>query len=153
MEVVKVAKLDERGILPTRKNPADAGMDFYAPYDVVVEPNSLKIVRTYITVEVPEGYVLLLFPKGRNNHLIGGGVIDAYYQPGEILVKVVNPTKEPLILKRGDGIAQGIFFKIPTPEIVEVDVNELKIEKEIAKNRSGKGGIVSQLMSENLNTD
>ena len=148
-EKVRVAKLREDAILPRRKNPFDAGMDFFTPYDVVLEPGDLKIIRTGITVEVPEGYVLLLFPKGRNNHLLGGGVIDAYYQPGEILVKVVNPTNEAIVLKRGSGIAQGIFFRIPTPEIIEVSVQEIlqSLEDKIdyVSNRSGKGGIVEQL--------
>ena len=33
--------------------------------------------------------MLEIRPKGRNNHLVGSGIVDAGYQ-GEILVKVVN---------------------------------------------------------------
>ncbi len=139
---VKFAKLDERAILPKRKNPADAGIDFFTPYDIVLEPGDMKIIRTYITVEIPEGYMLLLKPKGRSRHLVGSGVVDAYYHPGEILVRIANPTKERIILKRGDGIAQGIFIPIATPELVEVDVEELSKK---VNERSGKGYIQLEL--------
>ena len=47
-----------------------------------------------MTVEIPAGYVGLVKPKGRNDHLLGAGVVDAGYQ-GEILVKVVNPFTPP----------------------------------------------------------
>ena len=147
MKTVRVARLDERGIIPRRKNPTDAGMDFFAPYDVLLKPHEAKIVRTFITVEVPEGYMLLLKPKGKNKHLVGAGVVDAYYQPGEILIRLVNPTDETIIIKRGDGIAQGIFIPIETPKIIEVSPEELT--EKIVKNRSGKGGIIDEFISEN----
>ena len=139
METVKVMKLYEDAKLPTRKHPTDAGMDFYAYDNTYIEPHDVKILRTGVTVEVPEGYMLLLKPKSRNDYLVGSGVIDTGYEPGEILVKIINPFPVPIAIKKGDAIAQGILVKIATPPIEEV--HDIKPKTE----RSGKGGIVSQL--------
>jgi len=136
---VKATKLKEDALIPTRKNPTDAGMDFYAHGNYIIEPHGFKIVKTGVSVEIPEGYMLLLKPKGKNNWLIGAGVVDAYYEPGEIMFKIFNIFDRPIAIKHGDPIGQGVFVKIATPEIVEVKELEAKSE------RSGKGGIVTQV--------
>lgn len=140
MNSIKVARLDPQAHLPTRKFPDDAGMDFYALQDVLIQPESFAIVPTGITVEIARGFVGLMKPKGRNDHLIGAGVIDAGYQ-GEILIKVVNPYASPLQIRRGDAIAQMILVPIVTPAICETKVDELH---QISSERSGSGGIVTQ---------
>lgn len=144
MKTVKVMKLYEDAKLPTRKHSTDAGMDFYAYDNVYIEPHDVKILRTGVTVEVPDGYMLLLKPKGRNDYLVGSGVVDTGYEPGEILVKIINPFPVPIAIKKGDAIAQGVFVKISTPEIVEVE----DITPKSA--RAGKGGIVTQLSKAEL---
>lgn len=144
MDKVYVFRLNDDIKLPRRKNPTDAGMDFFAPYDIVLEPNTMKVVRTGVVVVVPEGYMLLIKPRGRSIHLVGAGVIDAYYHPGEILIKVVNPTKETIVIRKGEGFAQGILVPIVTPEIVEITEKELKqiLIEEGEHARRAKGGIL-----------
>ena len=140
MEYLRVATLREEGIIPSRKNPTDAGIDFYTPKDFTLEPNSMQIIATGVTVEIPEGYMLLIKPKGKNHHLVGAGVGDAFYHPGEIFIKVINATDEGLFYKRGDGIGQGVLIPVATPELVIVDEEDLKN----ISSRSEKGGIVGQ---------
>jgi len=113
-------------------------MDFYAYGNYIIEPHNTKIVHTGVTVEIPEGYMLLLKPKGKNDWLIGSGVVDTGYEPGEILVKIINPYDRPIAIRDGDAICQGVLVKISAPEIIEV--KEMKAKSE----RSGKGGIVTQ---------
>ena len=141
MNKVKVAKIFKDAQLPTRKHGTDAGMDFYAYETKTINPGHFEILRTGITVEVPEGMAFILYPKGKNNHLIGAGVVDALYQPGQILVKVVNYMLEPIVVNRGDAICQGVFVHIATPEIEEGTIDELVTNK---SGRSGAGGIVTQ---------
>jgi dUTP pyrophosphatase len=138
---LRYAKLSPLAKTPFRKNYSDAGLDFYSIESVTIPPHTMQILHTGITIEIPEGYALVLRPKSKNNFLLGAGILDAYYQPGEVLVKVCNVFDKDLQISIGDGIAQGLFIPIETPELEEVDVEELKVNNP----RSGTGGIVNQL--------
>ncbi len=142
MQTIKIARLHQNAILPNRKHVDDAGLDVYACQDVLIHPHSQDIVPTGITIEVPPGYVALLKPKGRNNHLLGAGVVDAGYQ-GEILVKIFNPLDDPLTIKSGDAVGQILLIPIITPAVLEVGLEE--IHKNQSK-RGPNGGIVTQHM-------
>lgn len=143
MEIIKIAKLVPNAIIPTRKHPEDAGIDLYASQDIAIPALSYTIVSTGITVEIQHGFVGLIKPKGRNNHLLGAGVVDAGYQ-GEILVKVFNPIEQVLQIKMGDAIGQLLVLPILTPSVMEVDISEIHQND---SQRGGTGGIVSQYSS------
>lgn len=138
MNTIKVAKIRAGARLPTRKNPTDAGMDFYALGDYYIPAHDQTIVRTGVTVEIPEGYMMLIKPKGRNAHLVGSGVVDANYQPGEICIRVINIGDVRYIISDGTAIAQGILIPIVVPKIEVVNIEDLEMEH----TRSGKGGIL-----------
>jgi len=111
-------KLYSDAIAPTHNHRGDAGLDFYAiDYDGIA-PHSYKLIKTGIAVQIPEGYVGLLFPKGKNDHLLGAGVIDTYYE-GQILFKVVNYTDKPMTILIGDPVGQMIIVPFVEPEPVE----------------------------------
>ena len=139
-EVLKVAKVDVEAKLPTRKYEGDAGMDFYCLYDTIIQPFGYKIVQTGITVELPSNYHGILKPKGRNNHLVGAGVVENSYQ-GEILFKLFNPTNEQRVFKKGTAIGQMILISAYSPIPLEVKLEEIHENKTI---REGTGGIVEQ---------
>jgi len=140
METIRIARLRPQALLPTRKHPADAGLDFYAVAAVEIPPHSFSIVPTGVTVEIPEGFVGLLKPKGRANHLLGAGVVDAGYQ-GEILVKVANVTDVPLRFEAGEAVGQLVIVPVLTPVVEEVSAEEIHVDK---STRGGAGGIVEQ---------
>lgn len=136
---LRFARLDPTAKAPTRKHPADAGVDVYTLEDVTVRPFSYCNVHTGITIEVPEGTMLEVKPKGRNNHLVGAGVIDAGYQ-GEIVIKVVNYSWRALRLHKGDAIAQLVQLPVICEPVVEASTDEIHQEKSA---RGGSGGIHS----------
>jgi dUTP pyrophosphatase len=140
LETIKYAKLTSDAKSPTRKNSTDAGIDFYSSETVKIPPHNMRIVHTGITVEIPNGFVLIIKPKSKNNHLIGAGVIDAGYQPGEILVKVINIWDSAMIINKYDPIAQGVYLPIETPSLIETNVEDLRHDS----SRSGQGGITTQ---------
>lgn len=140
MNLIRMARVRPGALLPTRKHPADAGLDLYAATTLSIPPHSASIVPTGITVEIPEGYVGLVKPKGRNDHLLGAGVVDAGYQ-GEILVKVVNPFARPLEITAGDAIAQLIILPVVTPAVEEVSPEEIHTHP---SSRGATGGIITQ---------
>jgi len=143
MEIIKIAKLVPNAIIPTRKHADDAGIDLYASQNIAIPALSYTIVSTGITVEIQHGFVGLIKPKGRNNHILGAGVVDAGYQ-GEILVKVFNPIDQVLQIKMGDAIGQLLVLPILTPSVMEVDISEIH---QSDSQRGGTGGIVSQYSS------
>lgn len=140
MERIRIARLRPEASLPTRKHPADAGIDLYAAEAVTIPPHASAIVPSGVTVEILAGYVGLVKPKGRNDHLLGAGVVDAGYQ-GEILIKVVNPYPRPLEIHAGEAIGQMVILPIVTPGIEEVSPDEIHGG---ASSRGASGGIVSQ---------
>ncbi|MEW6504198.1 MAG: hypothetical protein AB1457_09600 [Chloroflexota bacterium] len=140
MERIRIARLRENAYLPTRKHPEDAGLDFYAVERVEIPPHEFGIVPTGIGVQIPAGYVGLLKPKGRSNHLLGAGVVDAGYQ-GEILIKVANPTDQPLIFEAGDAVGQLLILPIFTPHVEEISPEEFN---QTTTARGASGGIVDQ---------
>jgi dUTP pyrophosphatase len=140
MQTIKIAKLDPKAFLPTRKHPSDAGLDIYANVKMTITAHSFAIVSSGITIEIDPGFVGLLKPKGRNNHLLGAGVVDAGYQ-GEILVKVANPTDQPLEINPGDAIGQMVILPIYTPVVEEVSIDQIHRDN---SSRGNSGGIVDQ---------
>ena len=143
MENIRIARVREHATIPSRKHPADAGIDLYAAEETFVPAHGFAIGPTGVTVEIPAGTVGLLKPKGRSNHLLGAGVVDAGYQ-GEILIKVSNPTPDPLFFKPGDAIGQLLILPVLLPQVVEVSAEELHSEH---SQRGGSGGIVEQFKS------
>jgi len=140
MQTIRIARLRPEAVLPTRKHAADAGLDFYAVAAVEIPPHSFVIVPTGVTVEIPDGFVGLLKPKGRANHLLGAGVVDAGYQ-GEILIKVANVTDSPLRFAAGEAVGQLVIVPVLTPAVEEVSPEEIHTQK---STRGGAGGIVEQ---------
>jgi len=140
MQTIRVARLRDDAFIPTRKHAEDAGMDFYAVEKVDVPPHGYSIVPTGVTVEIPAGFVGLLKPKGRANHLLGAGVVDAGYQ-GEILIKVANLTDSVLTFDRGDAVGQMIIIPVVTPAVEASTMAEIHTQK---STRAGTGGIVTQ---------
>jgi dUTP pyrophosphatase len=131
------ARLSADALAPTRNHPEDAGVDVYSLEEVLLWPWSYRNVHTGITLEIRSGTVILVWPKGRNNHLVGSGVIDAGYQ-GEIVIKIVNYSWKPLRLKRGTAIAQLIQLPVICEPVAERDLGEIHAEKSA---RGASGGI------------
>jgi dUTP pyrophosphatase len=134
---VKIARLDKNAILPTRKFPTDAGMDVYSLSNVIILPHSNALVRTGITIEIPQSYFGLLKPKSRAVHLVGAGVVDESYQ-GEIIVRVFNVSENIITFLAGQAVAQLIIVPVVCPQIVEVDETEVHREP---TDRGESGGI------------
>jgi dUTP pyrophosphatase len=140
LNTLKYSKLSDQAKPPTRKHPADAGVDVYALNSVVVPPHSSARVRTGLTFEIGPDFMLLAKPKSGSDFLVGAGVLDPEYQ-GEVLVKVVNYTAEPLVINSGDPIAQLVQVRIYTDSLEEMPIGD--IHKRETKRGAG-GGIVRQ---------
>lgn len=87
---VKIKRLNEDAVIPAYAHATDAGMDLVAT-SMTTEGNGIVTYGTGIAVEIPQGYVGLVFPRSSNykkDLLLTNsvGVIDSGYR-GEIMFK------------------------------------------------------------------
>ena len=131
---VKIKKLRENAIIPKYAKHGDAGIDLTA-IDRKVD-GMWETYYTGLAMEIPEGYVGLLFPRSSvyktEQRLANSvGVIDSGYR-GEIMMKFSRSINQ---YKIGDRIGQIIIMPYPQIEFEEV--------KELSQTRRGSGGFGS----------
>ena len=132
---VKIKRLSENAKLPTKAHPTDAGYDLYAA-STSVDKNYNIVYGTGIAVEIPDGYVGLVFPRSSiaNKAIMltnSVGVIDSGYR-GEVMAKFKRVTDELDSYQVGDRIAQLIIIPYPQVEFEEVS--------ELSNSDRGEGG-------------
>jgi len=126
---VLLTRLDPDAPLPTYARPGDAGADLTTRVDVTLPPGERVLVPTGIAIALPEGYVALVHPRSglaatRGLSIVNTpGTVDAGYR-GEIQVCLINlDPSEPIVLARGDRIAQLVIQ--PVLQAVFTEVGEL----------------------------
>ena len=150
---IKIKKLTDNAVIPHKAHPTDAGFDLTATSCTMDEYGSM-VYGTGIAVEIPEGYVGLVFPRSsicKKDLMLTNsvGVIDSGYR-GEIMAKF-KPTdsfnfydcdiiaESPVACNNiygiGERIAQLIIMPIPHIEFVEAD--------ELSDSDRGEGGFGS----------
>jgi dUTP pyrophosphatase len=125
-KIVK-AYIDKNITLPERKTKMSAGYDIAAADDVIVPPRCVRLVPTGLKAYMGEDEYLgihirssLAIKKGLS--LINGqGIIDADYydnpdNEGHIMLAVVNFGELACTIKKGERVAQGIFYKYLTAD-------------------------------------
>jgi dUTP pyrophosphatase len=134
---VKIKKLVKTAITPKYAKDGDAGMDLTATSKWYDDDNNV-CYGTGIAMEIPKGYVGLVFPRSSNakQDLIlsnSVGVIDSGYR-GEIKFKfkLVEDRHLAKDYNIGDRVGQIIIMPYPIIEFVEVD--------ELSETERGKGG-------------
>lgn len=138
MPPLRFARTYPQARSPQRKHPIDAGVDVYARETVTIPPFSAGRVPTGLTFEIRPDFMLLAKPKSGSDFLLGAGVIDPGYQ-GEVLIKMVNYTPNPLTIREGDALAQLVQVAIRTDALEEVSLEEIHQQK---SERGADGGIV-----------
>lgn len=159
---VNIKKLNNDAVIPSYAKHGDAGMDLTAT-SVEADEHGNVVYGTGIAIEIPSGYVGLLFPRSSNakKDLIlsnSVGVIDSGYR-GEILMKFKEGINAKKIIgtilstlykklgieeqetpkfsnyEKGDRIGQVIIMPVPTVQFNEVD--------ELSNSDRGIGGFGS----------
>lgn len=122
---VRFKKLVPEAVIPTKAHPTDAGFDLTCIR--AVYSRDWISYSTGIAVEIPEGYVGLIFPRSsiyKKDLLLSNsvGVIDSGYR-GEVMFKFRYVGTEGKTYEVGDRIGQLII--LPYPEIEFEETNEL----------------------------
>ena len=138
-----VVRLDRDLPLPSRAHDGDAGVDLYSAQDVNLAPGERALVSTGVAVAIPFGMVGLVHPRSGLAARVGlsivnsPGTIDAGYR-GEIKVALINlDPAAPIVVRRGDRIAQLLVQRVELPELVEVTSFD---EVGLADTTRGDGG-------------
>lgn len=160
---VRMKKLDPKAVIPSYAKPGDAGMDLTSTSRTIVSSYKEDYIEygTGLAVEIPEGFVGLVFPRSsvskKELYLANAvGVIDSGYR-GEIKLRFKpelfhdGPTKEEEdvvhydlhdgtetylnVYAVGDKVGQLIIMPYPTVLVEEVE--------EISETDRGAGGFGS----------
>lgn len=139
-DTLKVKLVHPNAVLPTRAHQYDAGLDLYSVSDMVVDAGGKAIVSTGLCVQIPRGYVGLVYIRSsvgfKHNVTLSNsvGVIDSSYR-GEVKVALTNHSKATFYVAKGDRVAQLVLTPISLLRPVAV--------AELDETSRGDGGIGS----------
>ena len=121
---MRVKVLDPGATLPKRQTPGSAGYDLATNETFELLPGQRRLVRTGLSVAVPEGTYGRVAPRSglavKHGIDVLAGVVDSDYR-GELGVVLINHGSEPFRAIRGERIAQLIIERVDTPDIEVVD--------------------------------
>ena len=127
--------------LPSRQSAHAAGFDVSsAEPDFALNPGERRAVGTGLAFELPEGYEMQVRPRSGLALKFGitlpnaPGTIDADYR-GELKVILQNGGSEAFVIRRGERIAQLVFARHETPELLESEA--------VSETARGAGGFGS----------
>lgn len=129
---VRISRIHPAAQLPAYQTAEAAGFDLASVADVTVEPGRVALVPTGLVIKVPARMFLGIFarsstPVKRGLMVANGvGVIDPDYcgATDEVKIAVMNFTSEPVTVRAGDRIAQGILLHAPDVRWVEGPADE-----------------------------
>jgi dUTP pyrophosphatase len=118
--------LGDGAVAPSYATPGAAGLDLRSTEEVVLCPGERRLVPTGVRLAIPEGYEGQV--RGRSGlalrHGIGlvnaPGTIDSDYR-GEIGVILINLGAEPVVLPKGERVAQLVIAAVARAELA-IDV-------------------------------
>jgi dUTP pyrophosphatase len=138
---VLVRRLDAGLPLPSYAHAGDAGADLVTAVDAVVQPGERVVLPTGVALALPAGHAAFVHPRSGLAARSGvalvnaPGTVDAGYR-GEVQVILVNlDPREPVVLRRGDRIAQLVVQRVETAAFREVG--------ELPASSRGEGGLGS----------
>ena len=126
---VQIKRVDKSLPLPVYETAGSVGFDILCREDVTILPKKIGFVKSNVIVKVPEGYTLVIALRSstpKKKSLLephGVGIVDNDYcgPEDEILVQLYNFSDEPVRVRRGEKIAQGIFVKTERADWEEVE--------------------------------
>ena len=112
------------GSIPKYAHAGDAGADLTASQKMLIPPRDRLLVTTGIRLEIPEGYVGLIWPRSglavTKGIDCGAGVIDSHYR-GEVKVLLFNHSDNEFQIEQGDRIAQLLIQKVERVQFLQAD--------------------------------
>lgn len=142
---IKFKQLHPDAVLPKYATPGASGFDLVAIEDISLAAGVTKLVKTGLSVEIPEGYELQIRPRSGISLKTplripnSPGTVDFDFR-GEVCVIMTNTSvafnesdgwSKVYTIKKGDRIAQGV--------ICPVVQAELEFVEELSQTERGSG--------------
>lgn len=126
--------------LPKRMSKNAAAYDFFALYDYTLMPGEIKKIPTGIKAEFEGDEALILADRSsmgfKNNVRMCNqiGIIDSDYynnkdNEGHMWIRIQNEGDQPYVVKKGQGMIQGMFIKYLVTEDDDCLDEERKSDK------------------------
>ena len=139
---VKIKRLDKRAKIPTYGTDFSAGADLYnmEGNEVKIAPGETVMIHLGIALEIPTGYVGLIFARSGLASKRGlapankVGVIDSDYR-GEFMVALHNHSMKEAFVEGGERVAQLVIVPYLKAEFSE--------SAELSETERGEGGFGS----------
>jgi dUTP diphosphatase len=124
---VSIHRLDPSVPLPRYETAGAAGFDLSSRTEMTIAPGEVALVPTGLVIEVPDRHFLGIFarsstPLKRGLMVANGvGIVDSDYcgPKDEIKIEVFNFTAAPVVVRRGDRLAQGVILPYARAEWTE----------------------------------
>lgn len=125
---IKIKKLYEDSVIPTRGSEYAAGYDLYAHEGATIKPHETVKIGTGVAIQPPKDTFGAVFARSglaakqglRPANCVG--VCD-YDYTGEYIVALHNDSNEERVIDKGERIGQVVF--IPYVNVTFVEVDEL----------------------------
>ena len=125
---VKIKRISKSVLIPAYQTGHSSGVDLQAD---ILEPVTLRsgerqLIPTGISVAIPAGFEAQIRPRSglaikKGLSLVNTpGTIDADYR-GEIKVIAINLGNEPILIEKGERIAQMVFVPVVQAQFEEVE--------------------------------
>jgi dUTP pyrophosphatase len=128
---IKIKRFDKDLPLPEYKTSGAACFDLAARETMEIAPHAIAYIPLNVVIEAPAEHFLLLVPRS-STHKRGlmaansVGIIDPDYagDDDEIKFACYNFTDKPVVVERGERIAQAMFIKVDRGEWEELEKME-----------------------------
>ncbi len=115
---VRISRLSDSAALPAYQTSGAAGFDLAASVEMTIAPGEVTLVPTGLVMAIPAGHFLGVFarsstPLKRGLMVANGvGIVDSDYSgpADEIKIEVFNFTSQPVTVRPGDRLAQGVLM-------------------------------------------
>lgn len=118
---VKIKKLHPDAVIPAYATPGAAGFDLVALTDITLFSGETKLIKTGLSVEIPQGFEMQVRPRSGTSLKTplrvanSPGTIDSDYR-GEVCVIMTHTGQPfwpgPFEVKKGERIAQGVICPV-----------------------------------------
>lgn len=109
--------------LPHYASEGAAGFDLRSAVDIDLPPGQVVVVPTGFCFAIPPGYELQIRMRGgtaKRGILLANapGTVDSDYV-GQVMLLLLNSTSQPISVKQGERLAQGVLNAVPQAEFIE----------------------------------
>jgi len=127
---INIVLLNKEARIPEKQHDLDIGYDIYSLNSYELLPNKVTRIQTGISIELPNQIAGFILPRSglAAKHSITSinspGLVDPGYT-GEIIIPLINHSKEVYKLNKGDRFAQLVLINVENVSFNIVnDLNE-----------------------------